>query len=368
MRVTVLMPHARILGGVRIFIDTLRARIDPAIRTLDFRIGRRPGAKLPAPFYPVWDALRLAAHLVAGRPDAIHLNPSLDRSSVLRDGLFLAVLRLFRMREVFVFLHGWDPALAERIATHGLARRLFQWTFGWSRMIVVLATPFRDQLLAMGFPPERVRVDSAMFDGGIFDGLARRPGSHTTLVFTARLVRQKGIWELLEAYGDLRRRHPDLALVILGSGPELEPLRRAVSERGLAEVSLPGFVSDAEKAQALLDGDIFVFPTYHGEGCPASLLEAMAAGLPCITTAVGGIPDIFREGENGAMLREVTPASITAAIEALLSDPAGRAAIGARNRRVAWERYEARAVSARIAEIYRFVGGRAAGAERKTTS
>ena len=44
--------------------------------------------------------------------------------------------------------NSWDPALAERIATHGLARRLFQWTFGWSRMIVVLATPFRDQLLA----------------------------------------------------------------------------------------------------------------------------------------------------------------------------------------------------------------------------
>ena len=322
LRVTILMPHVEVIGGVRIFMDSLRENLDDSFETLDFRIGRRPGLAKPfAPLVPLWDTLRLLVHVLFVRPDVVHLNPTLDRLSTLRDGLFLTVLRLLGKREVFVFMHGWEEDRCRRIGVHPVKRRLFAWAFGWPRMTVVLANRFKDQLLAQGFEAERIRVDSAMFDAAIFHGLKRQPMLGVRLVFTARLVREKGVWELLDAYAALRQRHPDMSLQMLGSGPELDGLRRAVLERGLEGVRLPGFVSAAEKAQTLLDGDIFVFPTYHDEGCPASLLEAMAAGLPCITTPMGGIPDVFRHGENGLMIQQVTPQTITEAVENLLHDP-----------------------------------------------
>ena len=104
--------------------------------------------------------------------------------------------------------------------------------------------------------------------------------------------------------------------------------------------------------QLFADADVFVFPSYHGEGCPVSLLEAMAAGLPIISTDVGGISDIFINGQNGILLREVSPDELIAAIFRMLEDDELRRSAGQLNREIAWKRYEGAIVSRRIEQLY----------------
>jgi glycosyltransferase involved in cell wall biosynthesis len=102
----------------------------------------------------------------------------------------------------------------------------------------------------------------------------------------------------------------------------------------------------------LADADLFVLPTFHNEGCPNALLEAMGSGLPIVVTPVGGIPDIVTDGLNALLVPPRNPAELTKAIRHLIAEPQIRALMASRNRLQAWDRYEARAVTRRIARHY----------------
>lgn len=116
-------------------------------------------------------------------------------------------------------------------------------------------------------------------------------------------------------------------------------------------------MSRETKAQILQDSDLFVFPTSYAEGCPASLLEAMGAGLPCITTGVGGIPDVFEDKVNGVILPEASAGAVADAVLAFLSDGQRMEAMSRENRCTAWKRFESSIVSSRIAADYRQIVG-----------
>ena len=89
-----------------------------------------------------------------------------------------------------------------------------------------------------------------------------------------------------------------------------------VKTKGLADrVRFPGYLRGKEKTQVLLNSDLFVFPTYHGEGCPVSLLEAMAAGLPVVATRVNGVPEIIEDGKNGILVDPGNAPALPAAIQ-----------------------------------------------------
>jgi glycosyltransferase involved in cell wall biosynthesis len=99
---------------------------------------------------------------------------------------------------------------------------------------------------------------------------------------------------------------------------------------------------------------IFTFPTYYGEGCPVSLLEAMAASMAIITTPVGGIPDIIEHNKNGILLDvKVTTENVKNAIETLLNSPGTIRDMGEINRIEAWEKYEAPVVTRYFENIYK---------------
>ncbi|MBX3616262.1 glycosyltransferase family 4 protein [Nitrosomonas sp.] len=357
LNVTILYPDTRILGGVAIFIEAMRRAFDSDIKTSHFLVGRRATDtnRIKILFNSVTDALRLIWHVYTVRPDVVHINPSLNLKSLFRDGLFLLVLRLLKKREVLMFMHGWEEDLSAKIAGNRIYLTLFRYIYGWPAMTIVLASRFRMQMLSMGFCAEKIHVDSAMFDRTMFDGVVRQQHTDCRLVFISRLVAGKGMWELLEAYASLKTSHPELTLWLVGDGEEREAIERVVNEHSIPDVTITGFVSTETKAQILLNGDLFVFPTTYGEGCPASLLEAMAAGLPCITTGVGGIPDVFDNNRNGILLKEVSAQTVADAILMLLSDETLMRTIAEQNRNAAWSRFESHIVSDRIAAEYRSI-------------
>jgi glycosyltransferase involved in cell wall biosynthesis len=228
--------------------------------------------------------------------------------------------------------------------------------FGKAPLILVLASRFRDTLIDMGFKPDQIRVITTMFDGSMFTGINRQDNDSPSLLFLSRFIPEKGIYELFEAFAGLTRRFPDLSLVMAGDGPERKRMVQWVQAHGLTDrVRFPGYLRGPAKAHALLNAEMFVFPTYHCEGCPVSLLEAMAAGLPVVTTRAGGIPDIFRDGENGILLKEVSPASIEHAIEKLLNNRQLSMDIRSNNLNRSWRTFEARVVTKKFENIYRFV-------------
>ena len=308
-RVLIFSREATWFGGVVNFIALLNRNLGDEIESVPFVIGRRTGFSgvLLRPLVPLLDTFRLARLLRRERFDAYHVNPSLNYSSLLRDGIFLLVLRLARVENVIVSFHGWDGPVERRIKSSRMLLATFRYFFGYATHTLVLAEAFRDWLVNVaGLNVASVRIFTTMFDDAEFREV-RDVLTHddNCVLFLSRLVREKGIYELVDAFLMLAPDYPGLKLVIAGNGPEEARLRDYIEKTGISDrVSFTGYVRGADKVRILKAAGLFVFPSYYGEGCPVSLLEAMAAGLPLVTTRAGGIPHIVKDLENGLLLNK----------------------------------------------------------------
>ena len=142
------------------------------------------------------------------------------------------------------------------------------------------------------------------------------------LGYIGRLADDKGVKETIQAIATLRRGGAEsFRLRIAGSGPYEDSLRQFVDALGLGDiVEFLGPIFGEDKMRFWRGIDIFVFPTFHREGLPYTILEALASGTPTLSTRVGGIPDVIQDGVQGVLLGDHFPLSVARAIEAMLSD------------------------------------------------
>jgi len=359
LKVLILSRDPSWYGGVVNFVELLKNNFTPEVNVESFTIGRRHKSGLFGRLStPIYDAFRLYKRVHGSSYEVIHLNPSLNVASLLRDGLFMVVLRCCSCKKVFVTWHGWELRLAERLQ-HWPWKMFFRGVFGFSESMWLLSSSFSRQLCAMGISRSKIQQFTTMFDGSIFHGHRRnRLDDEIRLLFLSRFEKEKGVYELLEAFNSVLQKENNVRLYLAGDGPEMRCMRAWVKTHKLDEkVIFTGYLREGDKVQALIDADMFVFPTYYGEGCPVSLLEAMAAGLPIITAPAGGIPDIFKDGTNGFLLQNVTSAAIASAVMKLLHDSALREKFGEHNRNEAWEKYEAKIVTRKFEEFYLELAG-----------
>jgi glycosyltransferase involved in cell wall biosynthesis len=179
-------------------------------------------------------------------------------------------------------------------------------------------------------------------------------GGAFLVLCVARLQRDKGIDDLVDAAALLRERVPGLRVAVAGDGPEGERFEQAIATSG-APVTLLGHRGDV--GRLLAAADAFVLPSRH-EGLPISLLEAMAAGLPSVATSVGGIPSLVDDGDSGLLVPASDPPALAAALERLAGDSALASRLGGAARRVVERDYSPAAVAAAYADIYDELGRR----------
>ncbi len=176
----------------------------------------------------------------------------------------------------------------------------------------------------------------------------RRREGPPHFVCVARLVPKKGVADLLEAAALLRDRGVDFSCEIVGDGPEADALHRIREERDLGgHVRFVGPLPHEQVITRLCDSDAFVLPSRieldgDRDVLPTVLLEAMAAGLPCISTSVGGIPEIVAEAKTGLLVAQRDPVALCDALETLAADPGRRARMGAAGRQRAEQHFDRR--------------------------
>lgn len=146
-------------------------------------------------------------------------------------------------------------------------------------------------------------------------------GNGPILFFVGRLVREKGVHLLLEAVSRLGWEFPDLRLVVAGKGPQADELKELAWRLGMAEnVRFLGFVEDERRNELFRLADVAVFPSlYEPFGIVA--LEAMAFGTPLLVADTGGLREIVRHGENGAMMYTGDVESLINQLRWLLRNP-----------------------------------------------
>lgn len=164
----------------------------------------------------------------------------------------------------------------------------------------------------------------------LLDFFPRAAGVSRVVVGAGRFSPEKGFGVLVEAAGAICRDNPDTGLVLFGEGALRTDLEHRVAQLGLAgRVVLPGFRTDLD--QLIGAADAVVLPSYT-EGLPNVALEASAAGVPVVATAVGGTPEAVADGVTGFLVPPGDPAAIANKVGELLRDPALRAKFGAAGR------------------------------------
>ncbi|HTN66590.1 MAG TPA: glycosyltransferase family 4 protein [Burkholderiaceae bacterium] len=255
------------------------------------------------------------------RPDIVHINTGLDHKAYWRDLSYLAMAKLLRIKVVNQIHGGPTPAqfFPHSAALTWLLRRVLE----SSDAVSVLS---REEYKAYAaFAPDILlaRIPNAIDPSDLLGPIAApEPGRPLRLVYIGRLVREKGLFEALDAIASLRRAGRRLQLDIAGGGAARQELQARSAELGLSDsVTFHGPVFGAEKNALWRAADALVFPSYS-EGLPYSLLEAMAAGTPAITCAVGAVPDVMQHGVHGLFVPPRDADAVAAAIAALDDDRA----------------------------------------------
>jgi glycosyltransferase involved in cell wall biosynthesis len=163
---------------------------------------------------------------------------------------------------------------------------------------------------------------------------ATQGASAPVVLAVGRLVEKKGFDDLLQAWPVVRQRHPRAQLVVVGEGPESGRLRDQAQALGLGtSVAFRGAEPQERVREALRGAAVFCLPCRvaqdgNRDGLPTVLLEALACGVPCVTTPVTGNPEIVRDGLEGRLVPPGDVPALARALTALLDDPAARAAMG----------------------------------------
>jgi glycosyltransferase involved in cell wall biosynthesis len=161
----------------------------------------------------------------------------------------------------------------------------------------------------------------------------------TVVTHIGRFAFQKNHALLVEAFAQVRSNAP-LYLLLVGGGELESAVREQVAGLGLQErVRFLGIRSDV--ADILRASDAFVLSS-RWEGNPMSVMEAMAAGLPVVSTAVGGVPELVREGETGLLVPSEDTGALARAVQVLVDDPVRRQAMGAAARQHAIAHFDIR--------------------------
>jgi len=188
-------------------------------------------------------------------------------------------------------------------------------------------------------------------------GLADRP----TLGVVATLRDWKGHEDLLDAMVAYRAQYPalrDWQLVIVGDGPERERLRAKIALRGLDDcVQLVGNQENVH--EWLSTFDIFVLPSYGNEGVPQGIMQAMACGLPVVSTPVGAIAEAVADGRSGILVPKRNPAALAAGLTSLMRDEHKRLAMGAEGFAIATAQFGIDAMIDKMEGVFRRYTGSA---------
>lgn len=291
----------------------------------------------------VWADVRAVRGIVGFmarlRPDIVHSHTPKGGLLGMIAAAFVGVpVRIYHMRGLpFLGASGWKRRLllmTERVACR-LAHR-------------VLSVSHSNRAVALEFglcPPEKIKVllggsSNGVDAGGRFNPDALPPTGRVAtraryglpqdalvVGFIGRVVRDKGVVELAEAWQAVRARFPDAWLLVVGPFEAQDPLPEDVTARLEADprVVLVGLDWDTPPLYAAMD--VFVLPTYR-EGFPNVLLEAASMRLPIVATRVSGCTDAVIDGKTGTLVPLQDADALADALAAYLGDPALRAAHG----------------------------------------
>jgi len=273
--------------------------------------------------------------------------------------------------EVYTWGTAFDRGFARRAIFAGVAARNVLLRDGDA--FVAMSRAIRDEFLGAGVPSQKVAliphgVDTTRFRPATPDereALRARlglPVGERIIIYTGRLLRGKGLLNLLAAFREVAAAAPSAHLVIVGAGEGHLSVEEDLRASALAE-GLAGRVTFAGRVDAVEDwlraADVFAFPSVF-EALGISLVEAAACGLPAVASRTGGIVDVVEDGRSGLLVTPGDVAALSVALHRLVTDAPRAREMGRAARETAESLFDERVAVDRYRALFSEVAGRAA--------
>ena len=257
---------------------------------------------------------------------------------------------------VVAIAHGWTGATRRVKVYETLDAFLMRW-FG---AVACVSEAVAARVRRAGVPARKVVIIRNALDTTPYDEPFPDARANVELFFSApprrivgavgRLSPEKGFDVLIDAAAIVLRQIDDVGFVLFGDGPLRAELEARVRAKGLeGRFVLAGFRNDLERHLPGLD---LVASSSHTEGLPVALLEAQAAGVAVVATAVGGTPEAVLDGRTGLLVPPADPGALAASISSALADDERRQQMGRLGRQRVRDEFTFAAQAARYAELF----------------
>ncbi|MCD4729730.1 MAG: glycosyltransferase family 4 protein [Bacteroidales bacterium] len=352
-----MVPSPTSYGGVANYYSALEERFSFFVKYF-YRGVRRQNSKLSRLFYPfiqALDYLKFTFMIILNQYDLVHINTSFGKTGLIRDYFFIKILQ-FVDQDYIIFFRGIDEKIIKWIESRWLS--FFRNSFLKAGGILVLSRYLKNKINSYNYSGI-VAIETTVVDPFLTNNLKlenlieNKKNDKIRLLFLSRLEKSKGIYETINAFKILKSKGHNIELYICGDGSEFTAMSNVVKKSSANEnIIIKGHVQNKTKIEAFLHSDIYLFPSSHKEGLPNALLEAMAFGLPIITSDKGGISDFFQNTKMGFMTGDLSPKNIAGLTEILILDSEKRKQIREFNYGYAKEHFYADRVVKRLEDFY----------------
>lgn len=342
MKIYMIGPSLYQQGGIVTVIQGLKHFLGSQGVSVSLGATTASGTKLNGAFAFLFTWLKLIEACILRRVDLVHLHMA-SRGSCLRKSLLAITCWILRIPFV-IHLHGAEFRKFYGDELSVLGRFWVRLVFNHAARVIALSVAWQ-KWLETTLDLTNVTV---VFNGVHSLDAPNEQRTIPTVLFLGRVSQRKGANELITAMRNVIQQVPGAVLEIGGDG-DLDTYRKLAA--GLPSVHFLGWVDDTGRAAALSRATVYCLPSWN-EGLPMSVLEAMSAGLPVISTPVGGIPEAVEEGVTGLLVQPGDVEGLSEAICQLLLDPEKAKSMGKIGQARHREKFSTEAMGQGCLEVY----------------
>lgn len=275
--------------------------------------------------------------------DIVHIHMASD-ASFYRKTIFILLTKIYK-RKLIIHEHGGNFREFYYESKSKLKQRIIRDVLNLADKFIVLSEEWFEFFLPIVNKERLLIVNNAI----VVPEIDNKDYNNHNILYLGRISREKGIKELIAAFEYIKNIYSD-SVLYLGGVFEEEDLAEEIV--GKENIKFLGWVGNNQKEKMLRECSIFVLPSYF-EGQPISLLEAMGFGCCCISTQVGGIPQIIKHNNNGILIEAKNQTVLTNAILSVIDNSEIKRQLGTEAKNTIRKKYDIQIRMKQLLEIYK---------------
>ncbi|MDK0686289.1 glycosyltransferase family 4 protein [Clostridium perfringens] len=277
--------------------------------------------------------------------DIVHIHMA-SRGSFLRKSILLLIAKYFN-KKVVIHMHGAEFMIFYEKESNKIYQRYIRYILDKSDCIFALSDKWKENLGEI----TNIKKIKVINNSIIIPNKKDKKYNKNIMLFLGRVGERKGIFDILDVIPNIVKENDDLKFIIGGDG-EVDKAIEVCKKNNIDKyVEFVGWVDGNKKENLLKLASIYILPSYN-EGMPMSILEAMSYSIPIISTYVGGIPELIKNGKEGILINAGNKYELEEAIKELINSEEKKSSMGKCARKKVEDEFDLRINLQKILEEY----------------